>query len=314
MSKKNYIPIGNPQLFGGIKIKNTECSVEEFHDSVFVKYASIVVPITNNKGIKKLTIQFYDTDNESNSPQKEIDTEKNSDLFFLISNKPSLIKVDENGIESQYEGKPVFINLQEFYHKTSIISWFFEDNNGIIGEKNYTIFPNTNINLSYGFSNSGGGTNPPDYPDDNYFLVTDSSTPEQYQIIIGKGAYFNNNQIVYINQTVFSFNNKEWSGYVVDVEDYDPDILFDLKYDENKKIIQGHATNETLDRDYIVSTKYNDFPCELKLAIFKNEGIISHEYTIENIDCYKIFDIAKINIDSFGNLTIEQLINNAVYV
>ena len=50
------------------------------------------------------------------------------------------------------------------------------------------------------------------------------------------------------------------------------------------------------------------------MKIFKNEGIISHEYTIENIDCYKIFDIAKINIDSFGNLTIEQLINNAVYV
>ena len=157
MSGNFYVPIGNTEFVGGVKLNKLELSNQQFFDVLMPRYASFTLPVLENKVPSHLLIKVY-SDKELKNVEKTIDTEKNiEDRKFVFGiNSSGLFQIPDNGFEDSYQGNPVFVDLQKFHDEIHYISWEY------LGEVYYSIFPSINID-NYGngkaISSGGGGEN-----------------------------------------------------------------------------------------------------------------------------------------------------------
>ena len=125
---KIYVPIGDAEIVGGIKLKELELTNQQFFDVILTKYVSFTLPVFEEKKASHLRLSLY-SDRKLTNLIKTIDTTNAEDreiVFGIDSN--GFFNISENGFPSSYQGKPIFVDLQNYYHLTNFVCWQFKIN------------------------------------------------------------------------------------------------------------------------------------------------------------------------------------------
>lgn len=271
LNQNIYIPIANPEIVGGVKLQNKELTNQQFFDSIFTKYVSFTLPYLGEEGIKiHLLMNLYSNPYINDDPIVEIDTRniEGRNVVFGV-NSSGTFSVDEEGFNYLHQGKPVFVNIQEFYTKTVLIAWKFLYQGGET-TWNCSLFPTMNIGIATG--SGSGGENPPTSPSyKGYFAVTDNSLGEKSSVIISNGVVKLNGNVIKVDKNYFDLL-ENITGYVVDTLKYKNSIEKNYGgFDD--ELITGKITKETLDPSYVIGKTETTYPCELRLvvSIYKDE-------------------------------------------
>ena len=111
-----YVPIGNAEFSGKIKLKDLELSNQQFYDSIFTRYISLTLPVSEEKKGSHLQLNLY-SDRKLENLIKVIDTTNPEDrerVFGIDSS--GFFNIPETGFPSSHQGKPIFVDLQEYYY------------------------------------------------------------------------------------------------------------------------------------------------------------------------------------------------------
>jgi hypothetical protein len=304
---KIYVPIGDAEIVGGIKLKELERSNQQFFDVLITRYVSFTLPVSEEKKSSHIRINLY-SDRGLTNLIKTINTSDNSEdreKVFGIDGS-GFFEIPETGFSSTYQGKPVFVDLQEYYHLTNFVSWQIKRDSW--GDKFYSVFPSTNIdNYGNGMAISGGGGG--NYEYDGYFAVKDVSTSSKDIVNILNGVVFLNRKRIEIKTTEFELVDF-LTGYLIDIGEYNNVCqLIDNSDFNNTEIIQGELTDEKLDPSYVFGESDVKYPCELRLVISNYNNEIKTYYTTNRdnrTDNSTDALIATIDKNDDGSLNIKQ--------
>ena len=304
---KIYVPIGDAEIVGGIKLKELELSNQQFFDVLMTRYVSFTLPVSEEKKSSHIRISLY-SDRKLNNLIKTINTEENPEdrekVFGIDSS--GFFNIPEDGFSYSHQGKPVFVDLQEYYHLTNFVSWQIKRE--AWGDKFYSVFPSTNIdNYGNGMSTSGGGGG--NYEYDGYFAVKDISNSSKDIVSILNGVIYLNRKRIEIKTTEFELVDF-LTGYLIDIGEYNNIYqLIDNSDFNNTEIIQGELTNEKLDPSYVFGESDVEYPCELRLVVSNYNNEIKTYYTINKdnrTDNSTDALIATIDKNDDGSLNIKQ--------
>lgn len=305
---KIYVPIGDAEIIGGVKLKELELSNQQFFDTLLTRYVSFTLPVSEEKKASHLRISLY-SDRQLTNLIKTINTEENSEdrerVFGIDAS--GFFNIPEDGFSYSHQGKPIFVDLQEYYHLTNFVTWQIKRDSW--GDKFYSVFPSTNIDnygngIATGGGGGGGGT---EY--NGYFAVKDISTSSSDMVNISNGVVYLNNKKIQVATTDFELIDF-LTGYVVDVEEYDNSIqLIDVSDFNNYELIQGELTIQKLDPSYVIEESEVQYPCELRLVISNYNNELKTFYTLneDNRGTYSTDAlIATIDKNDDGSLNIKQ--------
>lgn len=302
---KIYIPIGDAEIVGGIKLKELELTNQQFFDAILTRYVSFTLPVSEEKKPSHLRLSIY-SDKKLTNLKKTIDTtnEKDREIVFGIDSN-GFFNVEETGFQSSYQGKPIFVDLQDYYHLTNFVCWQFKISSW--GEKFYSVFPSTKIdNYGNGVATSGSGGG---FEYNGYFAVKDISTSSKDMVMISSGVVYLNNEKINVPYTEFELIDFI-TGYVVDIGEYKNNYkLIDTSDFENIEIIKSELSSEKFDPSFVIGTSELNYPCELRLVISNLNDEIKTYYTImENNRTEFSTDvlIATIDKNDDGTLYIKQ--------
>lgn len=304
---KIYVPIGDAEIVGGIKLKELELSNQQFFDVLMTRYVSFTLPVSKEKKSSHIRISLY-SDRKLTNLIKTINTEENPEdreMVFGIDSS-GFFNIPEDGFSYSHQGKPIFVDLQEYYHLTNFVSWQIKRETW--GDKFYSVFPSTNIdNYGNGMATSGGGGGSAEY--DGYFAVKDISNSYKDIVSILNGVVYLNRKRIEIKTTEFELVDF-LTGYLIDVGEYNNIYqLIDNSDFNNTEIIQGELTNEKLDPSYVFGELDVEYPCELRLVISNYNNEIKTYYTINKdnrTDNSTDALIATIDKNEDGSLNIKQ--------
>ena len=303
---KIYIPIGDAEIVGSIKLKELELTNQQFFDAILTRYVSFTLPVSEEKKPSHLRLSLY-SDRKLTNLIKTIDTTNIEDreiVFGIDSN--GFFNIPENGFSSSYQGKPIFVDLQNYYHLTNFVCWQFKVDSW--SERFYSVFPSTNIdNYGNGIATSGGSGGGTEY--NGYFSVKDISISSKDMVSISSGVVYLNNDKINVPYTEFELIDF-LTGYIVDVGEYKSDYqLIDVYNFNDVEKIQGELTLEKIDPSYVIGTSELTYPCELRLVISNFNNEIKTYYTVNEMNRNQHSTdalIATIDKNDDGTLNIKQ--------
>ena len=301
-----YTPIGNADFVGNVKIQNIELTNQQFFNTIFTRFVSVTLPVSEEKKSSHLQFNLY-SDRQLTNLIKTIDTTNSEDrerVFGIDSN--GFFNIPESGFNSSYQGKPIFVDLQEYYYLTSFVSWRVKMSSW--GEKFYSVFPSMNID-NYGNGGISPGGTEGGFKYEGYFAVTDISSYNKDVVNISSGVVYLNNKRYEIEETEFELIDN-LTGYVIDTDIYDGSTeTIDTSNVESVGIIYGEITIEKLDPSYVIDRADVEFPCELRLVASNYEYNVKTYYTLSKnnrTDYSTDALIATIDKNDDGTLHIRQ--------